>query len=198
MGGEDEEASKGEMTLAEWHADKIEWWKLSDMGRNYGAMGIGGMLALTSLLASLGIMQGLNLMAWGFGGMLATLLQVGIFSMRYLGYVSYHKDSRSSTATLAAGGATMVEKLRMDWIRDELALIISVMAVVGSLDAVMLGSWMSMSAEAQNDKWDEWRAAAAEKYEIYKAKREEAGLSKKEEKDEEKEDEEEGEEEEEE
>merc|ERR1719461_1359544 len=104
--------------------------------------------------------------------------------MRYLGYVSYHKDSRSTTASLQAGGAAMVTVLRNDWIRDELALIMSVLAIFGSIDAVMLGNWMSMSAEAQNEKWDAWREQAAKKYDEYMAKREAAGLTKKEKKDE--------------
>jgi hypothetical protein len=139
-----------------YDTDKIEWWKFSDLARNYGAMGIGGILMLTSVAASLGIMQGLNLMAWGGLGFLAAILQLGVFSLRYLGYVSYHKDSRSNTASLATGGAAMVTVLRNDWIRDELALILTVLAIASSMDAVMLGWWMSMSAEAQNDQWASW------------------------------------------
>lgn len=40
----------------EYDAYMTEWWKLSDMARNYGVLAIGGMLALTSMLAALGVM----------------------------------------------------------------------------------------------------------------------------------------------
>jgi len=178
----------------EYDTDKTEWWKLSDMLRNYGALGIGGMLALTSMLAALGVMPGINLMAWMWLGAAATLLEVVVFTIRLIGYEDYHKDSRGTDATKAAGGAAMVEIVRSDWIRDELSIILSLLAVYSVMDDVVLGYWMSMSGDAQQEELDSMLDAATVKFLETKKMREEKGLTGKKEEEDEEEEEEEGEE----
>jgi len=44
--------------------DDSNWWKLGDQLRNFGSLGVGSVLALTSLLATFGIANSVNMMAW--------------------------------------------------------------------------------------------------------------------------------------
>jgi len=67
--------------------DDTNWWKLTDMIRLYSTMGISGILMITQLLATLGIMVPLNAYLWmiigGLGGMIVSVT-VGV--MRFIGY----------------------------------------------------------------------------------------------------------------
>lgn len=67
--------------------DDTNWWKLTDTVRFYGMMGISGVLMITQLLATLGIMVPLNAYLWmilgGLGGMIVNLT---ISVMRFIGY----------------------------------------------------------------------------------------------------------------
>lgn len=146
------------------------------MARNFGALGIGGLLMLTSLAAAFGIMPGINLMAWGWLGLGALLLQVGLFSMRFLAYATYKKDANGTDAAKATGGAAMAENIRLDWVRDELFGMLSIMGAASAMDSVNLGYWMSLSGEDQNKMWEDWKQAANEKYEETYAMRKEKGL----------------------
>ena len=80
----------------------INWWQLSDWIRLYGGLGISGLLALTQLFATLGVLVGLNCYIWiivgGFGGV---TLFATISVMRFLGWEAGYKASTDTSSPSA-------------------------------------------------------------------------------------------------
>ena len=66
--------------------DDSNFWKLGDQLRNFSSLGIGSVLALTSLLATFGIANSVNMMAWEYLGLGSMLLSVAIGVIRFMGY----------------------------------------------------------------------------------------------------------------
>lgn len=61
------------------------YWKSAATIRNFGYMGIGLTLGLTSLMAAFGIASGLNQMLWTFGMLGMGIVELIVTVMRILG-----------------------------------------------------------------------------------------------------------------
>jgi len=84
-------------TVKPYDAGKIgsntNYWQLADQIRNFSYLGIGGVLALTSLMATFGVAVGLNAQAWMWLGLIGTLTDTVVGLIRFLGYDKAYSDS---------------------------------------------------------------------------------------------------------
>ena len=81
---------------------------------NFGGLGVWGLAALTQLLATMGIMAGINMMVWGYVvGYVGGLVNVAAMVVGYMAYDQFFKQSELATpnGTSAAYMALMEREM---------------------------------------------------------------------------------------
>jgi hypothetical protein len=143
------------------------YWKLGDQMRLFGGLAIGGLLAVTQLLATLGIAVGLNGTVWmlvgGLGGMILSLA-VGI--VRFLGYEQGYTNATETDATkVAAGivtkGTTMMTAIKTDMIEDAACNAGMAIALAGAAEGWYYNLWNAYTDEEQSTMVAEWEETIA-------------------------------------
>lgn len=90
-------------------ADSTNYWELSDQVRLYGGTAIGGILTLTSLLATAGIASGINMMAWLYvGGFMGLAVYATVSVLRIIGYNTAWGKREDTDATIKATALGML------------------------------------------------------------------------------------------
>jgi len=143
--------------------DDTNWWKLGDQIRNYGGLSVGGVLAVTSLLATFGIANSVNVMAWEFLGLGSALLGLAIFAIRFLGYDAAYKHSTGTDAAKSLSGKAVMEAIREDGIFDAVMEVSSFVTLASAKEGVAYKLWNSLQDSEQAEKISEWEQAVEEK-----------------------------------
>lgn len=165
------------------------WWKLSDQIRNFSYLGIGGVLALTSLMAAFGIATGINALAWMYLGGAGVLIELVIGVIRYLGFESYYSESKSTDATIAKAGVTAMGIIKGDALYDGAMSTAALVMLYGQMEAWYYDFWNSLSEQDQAEMVAGWEETIATRAEEIDKKRAELGLEEGEEKEDAEEDE---------
>ena len=143
------------------------YWKLGDQMRLFGGLAIGGLLAVTQLLATLGIAVGLNGTVWmlvgGLGGMLLSLA-VGI--VRFLGYEQGYSNATETDATKVAAkintfGLSMMTVIKTDMIEDAACNAGAAIALAGAAEGWYYNLWNAYTDEEQSTMVAEWEETIA-------------------------------------
>merc|ERR1712088_501738 len=113
------EANASTLSQAASGSGNTDYYDLQHSVHTYGGLAIWGTAALTQLLATFGIMVGINMMVWGMlvptGGM---LLELGLAVLGFLAYNQFFEQYEASNATAAAYMATM-EREMAKWRSDK-------------------------------------------------------------------------------
>merc|ERR1712037_903904 len=91
--------------------DETNYWELADMIKLFGGLGIFGVLMVTQLLATLGIMSGLNMMLWHFT----------VNLLRMLGMNAAWGKKDDSNAIVKGSAQGVIGAIQGDWFKDSLA-----------------------------------------------------------------------------
>ena len=137
----------------------INWWQLSDWIRLYGGLGISGLLALTQLFATLGVLVGLNCYIWiivgGFGGV---TLFATISVMRFLGWEAGYKASTdTSSPSDQAKGVKLMSNIKFDTMYDAAMTAVSTMVLAGAAEGWYYAQWEAYTPEEQYEWIVEWQ-----------------------------------------
>merc|ERR1719510_618042 len=96
------ESNADTLSQAASGASNTDYYSLMHQVEAYGGLAIWGTAALTQLLATMGIMVGINMMVWGMlvptGGM---LLELGVAVLGFLAYNQFFEQYEASNATAA-------------------------------------------------------------------------------------------------
>ena len=106
------EANASTLSQAASGSGNTDYYDLQHSVHTYGGLAIWGTAALTQLLATFGIMVGINMMVWGMlvptGGM---LLELGLAVLGFMAYNQFFEQYEASNATAAAYMATMEREM---------------------------------------------------------------------------------------
>ena len=136
--------------------DDSNWWKLGDQLRNFGSLGVGSVLALTSLLATFGIANSVNMMAWEYLGLGSMLLSVAIGVIRFMGYDAAYGHSQSSDATKKANGSTTMNAILEDSLVDAAMEVSSMITLASAREGVAYAFWNTLEDAEQDARVAEW------------------------------------------
>ena len=93
-------------------ASNTDYYSLMHKIEAYGGLGVWGLAALTQLLATFGIMVGINMMVWGlvvpFG---AGLIELAVAVLGFMAYNQFWDQYQASNATAEAYMATMEREM---------------------------------------------------------------------------------------
>merc|ERR1719232_37907 len=137
------------------------WWKQSDMIRIWGGVALGGTLAVTQLLATLGIMVNLNALIWMFAGLIGLGLGVTVGVFRFLGMEA------SNTQRKKDGNNAMIQYIRLDAIEDMLMDAAFTFAILDNAEGWYYNLWNHQTAEERADAVAEWEETVATRAEEY-------------------------------
>ena len=137
------------------------WWKSSDMIRIWGGVALGGTLAVTQLLATLGIMVNLNAAIWMLAGLIGLGLGVAVGVMRFLG-AEASNDQRKKT-----GDNSMYQMIRYDATEDMLIEAALTFAILDNAEGWYYNLWNHQTAEERADAVAEWEETVATRAEEY-------------------------------
>ena len=81
-----------------------DYFKLLHQVEGYGVMGVWGLAALTQLLATFGVMVGINMMVWGtVVPMVGGLVELASMAIAFMAYDQFFKQSELATPNATAG-----------------------------------------------------------------------------------------------
>jgi len=115
--------------------------------RNFTGLAVGGVLAVTSLMAAFGVAVGINGQAWMWLGLVGWVMDMVVGVVRFLGYDSYYTNSESKTALVAAAGIAMQGVILNDAVMDGAMNIESMMALAGAYEGFMFQQWNNTTDE---------------------------------------------------
>ena len=159
--------SESKLYEAPLYTGDTNYWKLGDQMRLFGGLAIGGLLAVTQLLATLGIAVGLNGTVWmlvgGLGGMILSLA-VGI--VRFLGYEQGYSNLTETDATKVAAfintkGGLMMTAIKTDMIEDAACNAGAAIALAGAAEGWYYNLWNAYTDEEQSTMVAEWEETIA-------------------------------------
>ena len=98
------EANADTLSQAASGTGNTDYYKLLHQVEGYGVMGVWGLAALTQLLATFGIMVGINMMVWGtvlplVGG----LVELGAMVLAFMAYNQFFDQSQLASPNATAG-----------------------------------------------------------------------------------------------
>ena len=138
------------------------YWKLGDQMRLFGGLAIGGLLAVTQLLATLGIAVGLNGTVWmlvgGLGGM---ILSLAIGVVRFLGYEQGYANATDSTVAKNPYGLGMMGAIKTDMVEDAACNAGAAIALAGAAEGWYYNLWNAYTDEEQSAMVAEWEETIA-------------------------------------
>jgi len=143
--------------------DETNWWKLGDQLRNYSGLGVGGVLALTSLLATFGIANSVNMMAWEFLGLGSALVSLAIFVVRFLGYDAAYGHAKGTDVAKQASGKAVMGYIKEDSLMDAAMEVGSLLALASAKEGVAFDLWHSLNSADQAEKIADWEQTVAER-----------------------------------
>jgi len=156
--------------------DDTNWWKLADQIRNFSSLGVGGVLALTSLLASFDIANSVNMMAWQYLGLGSMLAGMAVLAIRFMGYDAAYNHSVGSDAAKALSGKSVMANIKEDGIIDALMEASSIIALASAKEGVAYSYWNKLDDAAQDDMMADWESSIEERSKEIKAQRVADGL----------------------
>jgi len=136
--------------------DETNWWKLGDQIRNFSGLGVGGVLALTSLLSAFGIANSVNMMAWQFLGLGSALASLAILVVRFLGYDAAYGHSKGTDVAKQASGKAVMGYIKEDSLVDAAMEVSSLLALASAKEGVAFDLWHSLDSAEQQDKIADW------------------------------------------
>merc|ERR1719210_1099822 len=156
--------------------DDTNWWKLADQIRNFSSLGVGGILALTSLMASFDIANSINMMAWQYLGLGSMLAGLAILAIRFLGYDAAYNHSVGSDSAKASSGNSVMATIREDSIIDAIMEASSIIALASAKEGVAFSYWNKLDESAQDDMMADWESTIEERSKEIEAQRVADGL----------------------
>jgi len=139
--------------------DGTNYWELSDQIRNFSKLGLGGILAVTSILSAVGGMTLLNYQAWTILGLVGMVAGMAVDIIRMVGYDSYYSDSQT-TATAAAGASAMTI-IKTDAVYDMAAHAVAMIELAPAMEGFYHDVWNAKTDEEQADAIAEWEETIA-------------------------------------
>ena len=152
------------------------WWETSQMVRNFGYLGVGGVLMLTSLLAAFGIATNLNLMMWGLLGFAGALAGMAVQILRWWGYYDYYSAGKKSTDTHYSASRKAMGAILGEQLFDGAIMVGATISLAGAMEGFLYDAWMSMDEAEQKTYFEEWEATISERAAEIADEREAAGL----------------------
>jgi len=142
--------------------DETNYWELADMIKLFGGLGIFGVLMVTQLLATLGIMSGLNMMLWhyvgGFGGL---ALHFTVNLLRMLGMNAAWGKKDDSNAIVKGSAQGVIGAIQGDWFKDSLVDAAMGLTLMMNYEGWWFATWNNLSVEEQ-EAWIEGAMEVAE------------------------------------
>ena len=143
------EANASTLSQAASGSGNTDYYDLQHSVHTYGGLAIWGTAALTQLLATFGIMVGINMMVWGMlvptGGM---LLELGLAVLGFLAYNQFFEQYEASNATAAAYMATMEREMA----QHTASHVAGAFEIYHAMPSWLWGAYMASSDE-EKAKW---------------------------------------------
>merc|ERR1712088_534572 len=138
------EANASTLSQAASGSGNTDYYDLQHSVHTYGGLAIWGTAALAQLLATFGIMVGINMMVWGMlvptGGM---LLELGLAVLGFLAYNQFFEQYEASNATAAAYMATMEREMA----QHTASHVAGAFEIYHSMPSWLWGAYMNSSEE---------------------------------------------------
>lgn len=96
--------SEGDLSTA----GATNYWKMSQQVGSYSFLVVGTIMTITQLLSVLGMSAGLNLMVWGYGGLILTLTGIISSLLEFYAYDNAYSQTTSNTTVMTAVKSDMV------------------------------------------------------------------------------------------
>ena len=145
------EANASTLSQAASGSGNTDYYDLQHSVHTYGGLAIWGTAALTQLLATMGIMVGINMMVWGmlvpFGGMLIELAYMGL---GFMAYNQFFEQYEASNATAAAYMATMEREMA----QHTASHVAGAFEIYHAMPSWLWGAYMA-SSEEDKQAWRE-------------------------------------------
>jgi len=147
------ETNASTLSQAASGSGNTDYYNLLHMVGNYGGLGIWGIAALTQLLATFGIMVGINMMVWGMlvpmGGL---LIELAYLVLGFLAYDQFFKQSELATPNATAGSymAAMEREMAMHTAEH----VAGAFEIYHAMPSWLWGAYMA-SSEEDKQAWRE-------------------------------------------
>ena len=139
------------------------WWKLASQVGNFGNMAVGGILALTSLMAAAGIAVGVNGLAWMYLGIGEMFISAVVGMLFFLGYDGAYGHSDGTDVAKKAAGASMMGVIKSAALIQTLHSAMFTMTMWGNFEALFFGLWNAKTDEEQATSIEMWEESIATK-----------------------------------
>merc|ERR550539_219217 len=143
------ESNADTLSQAASGSGNTDYYSLMHQVEAYGGLAIWGTAALTQLLATMGIMVGINMMVWGMlvptGGM---LLELGLAVLGFMAYNQFFEQYEASNATAAAYMATMEREMA----QHTASHVAGAFEIYHAMPSWLWGAYMASSDE-EKAKW---------------------------------------------
>ena len=145
------ESNASTLSQAASGSGNTDYYNLLHMVGNYGGLGIWGIASLTQLLATFGIMVGINMMVWGMlvpmGGL---LIELAYLVLGFLAYDQFFKQYEASNATAYSYMAAMEREMAMHTAEH----VAGAFEIYHAMPSWLWGAYMA-SSEEDKEMWRE-------------------------------------------
>ena len=113
-------------TSNESELGSTNYWSLANMIQAYGGLAVWGVLFITQLISTFGIMGEINMMAWELGGFAYTLTEAIFSILMFLAMMKASSVNGGSSSSATAAGTILLE-LQKEWLFHTAAMTFATM-----------------------------------------------------------------------